>query len=69
LHGAADLKEADPARISEERATAARDYLVSKGVASARLTIVPLGSDWAKVETSSGKDEPKNRRVQIWVKK
>lgn len=69
LSGAADLKEADPAKISDDRAKAARDYLVGKGVANGRLTVVPLGSDWARVETTAGKDEPKNRRVQIWVTK
>lgn len=69
LSGAADLKEADPAKISDDRAKAARDYLVSKGVTASQLTVVALGSDWARVETTAGKDEPKNRRVQIWVKK
>jgi outer membrane protein OmpA-like peptidoglycan-associated protein len=69
LHGAADLKEADPAKVSDDRAKAVRDYLVTKGIVATRLTVMPLGADWAKVETSAGKDEPKNRRVQIWVKK
>lgn len=69
LSGAADLKETDPTKMSDERATKARDYLVTKGVAAGRLTVVALGADWARVETTAGKDEPKNRRVQIWVKK
>jgi len=69
LAGAADLKEPDPAKISDDRAKAARDYLVTKGAAAAQCTVVPLGSDWARVETTAGKDEPKNRRVQIWVRK
>jgi outer membrane protein OmpA-like peptidoglycan-associated protein len=69
LAGASDLKEADPAKISDDRAKAVRDYLVSKGVTAGQCTVVPLGSDWARVETTAGKDEPKNRRVQIWVRK
>jgi len=69
LSGAADLKEPDAAKVSDERAKAARDYLAGKGIAAGRLTIVALGSDWARVETTAGADEPKNRRVQIWVKK
>lgn len=69
LAGASDLKEADPAKISDDRAKAVRDYLVSKGVTAGQCTVVPLGSDWARVQTTAGKDEPKNRRVQIWVRK
>lgn len=69
LAGAADLKEADAAKISDDRAKAVRDYLVSKGAAAGQCTVVPLGSDWARVQTTAGADEPKNRRVQIWVRK
>lgn len=69
LAGAADLKEADPEKISDDRAKVVRDYLVSKGATAGQCTVVPLGSDWARVQTTAGKDEPKNRRVQIWVRK
>lgn len=68
LGGAADLKDADPAKVSQKRADAAKDYLVSKGIAAGRLTTQAYGADWAKVATTAGAAEPKNRRVQIWVK-
>jgi outer membrane protein OmpA-like peptidoglycan-associated protein len=68
LGGAADLKDADPATISQARADAAKNYLVSKGIATGRITTQAYGSDWAKVATTAGAAEPKNRRVQIWVK-
>ncbi len=65
LGGASDLKEAD---VSLKRAEAARDYLVSKGIAVARIEIESYGSDWARVETTKGTSEGKNRRVQVWVR-
>jgi outer membrane protein OmpA-like peptidoglycan-associated protein len=68
LGGAADLKEANAANVSLKRAEAVRDYLVSKGIATNRITLESYGSDWARVKTAPGADEPKNRRVQVWVK-
>lgn len=68
LGGAADLKDKDPATISQARADAAKAYLVSKGIAAGRITTQAYGSDWAKEATTAGAPEPKNRRVQIWVK-
>ena len=68
LGGAADLKDADPAGISQKRADKAKDYLIAKGIAASRLTTQAYGADWAKVATTAGASEPKNRRVQIWVK-
>lgn len=68
LGGAADLAEADAQAVSLKRAQAARDYLVGKGVDTGRMELQSYGSDWARVETSKGKDEPKNRRVQVWVR-
>jgi outer membrane protein OmpA-like peptidoglycan-associated protein len=65
LGGAADLKEAD---VSLKRAEAARDYLVGKGIAVARIEIENYGSDWARVETTKGTSEGKNRRVQVWLR-
>jgi outer membrane protein OmpA-like peptidoglycan-associated protein len=69
LGGAADLT-GDPAfnqALSEKRATNARDYLVSKGVDVGRLEVQSYGADWARVEAEAGKNEGKNRRVQIWL--
>jgi hypothetical protein len=68
LGGAADLKDADPATISQTRADNAKNYLVTKGIATGRLTTQAYGADWAKAATTKGAAEPKNRRVQIWVK-
>ncbi|HEX8107817.1 MAG TPA: OmpA family protein [Kofleriaceae bacterium] len=68
LGGAADLKDADPATISQARADAAKNYLVSKGIDAGRIDTQSYGADWARVATTAGAAEPKNRRVQIWVK-
>jgi outer membrane protein OmpA-like peptidoglycan-associated protein len=68
LGGAADLKEANAQTVSKDRAEAAKAYLVSKGVKNT-ITIESYGSDWARETTSKGTDEPKNRRVQVWVHK
>jgi outer membrane protein OmpA-like peptidoglycan-associated protein len=68
LAGAADLKEANAQTVSKKRANAAKAYLEKKGVKNT-ITIESYGSDWAQVATSKGTDEPKNRRVQVWVHK
>lgn len=68
IGGAADRKDAEPAKVSQARADAAKDYLVSRGIDAARITTQAYGGDWARVATTAGASEPKNRRVQIWVK-
>lgn len=69
LGGAADLtgSAAVNQALSRKRAEAARDYLVGKGIDVARLEVQSYGADWARVETEAGKEEAKNRRVQIWL--
>jgi outer membrane protein OmpA-like peptidoglycan-associated protein len=69
LGGAADLTGGDKVNqaLSLKRATAARDYLVKKGVDAARLEVQSYGSDWARVEEEKGTAEGKNRRVQVWL--
>ena len=70
LGGAADLtgsKEFNE-KLSLKRAEAARDYLVGKGIAAARIEIESYGFDWARVETTKGTSEGKNRRVQVWLR-
>ncbi|HMG23203.1 MAG TPA: DUF4157 domain-containing protein [Kofleriaceae bacterium] len=67
LGGAADLSETSPATIAQARATAAKAYLVGKGVTATQIDVESYGSDWAKEKTTAGADEPKNRRVQVWV--
>jgi outer membrane protein OmpA-like peptidoglycan-associated protein len=67
LGGAADGSETSPATIAQARATAAKAYLVGKGVTATQIDVESYGSDWAKEKTTAGADEPKNRRVQVWV--
>jgi outer membrane protein OmpA-like peptidoglycan-associated protein len=68
LGGAADLAEPRPDEVSLARATAAKRYLTSKGIDAARIQVQSYGAGWARVKTAAGKDEPRNRRVQVWVR-
>jgi outer membrane protein OmpA-like peptidoglycan-associated protein len=58
---------------SRKRAEAVRDYLLSKGVPAARMTVVALGETRALVPNAKadGSDDPegraKNRRVEVQV--
>lgn len=58
---------------SRKRAEAVRDYLLSKGVAADRMTVVALGETRALVPNAKpdGSDDPearaKNRRVEVQV--
>ena len=54
-------------RLSEERARAVTNYLVSKGVASARVRWQGFGESQLKVATGDGVNEPANRRVEIKI--
>jgi len=36
-------------------------------VTATQIDVESYGSDWAKEKTTAGADEPKNRRVQVWV--
>jgi hypothetical protein len=54
--------------LSLKRAEAARDYLVSKGIAAGRITLQSYSFDWARVEAEKGKSEGKNRRVQVLLR-
>ncbi len=54
-------------RLSEERARAVTNYLVSKGVASARVRWQGYGETQLKVATGDGVNEPANRRVEIKI--
>jgi outer membrane protein OmpA-like peptidoglycan-associated protein len=69
LGGAADLtgNEEFNMALSLKRAENARDYLVGKGIDAGRLEVQSYGADWARVEAEAGKNEGKNRRVQIWL--
>jgi outer membrane protein OmpA-like peptidoglycan-associated protein len=69
LGGACDLTEQEPDALSYQRAEKARDYLVGKGIAAARLEIQSYGADWARVEEARDAEAGKNRRVQVWLHK
>ena len=54
-------------RLSEERARAVTNYLVSRGVASSRVRWQGYGETQLKVATGDGVNEPANRRVEIKI--
>jgi len=68
LGGATDLtgSAAYNQELSLKRAKAAKAYLLTKGVTNT-ITVQSYGSDWARVSTSKGTSEEKNRRVQVRV--
>jgi outer membrane protein OmpA-like peptidoglycan-associated protein len=53
--------------LSFDRANAARDYLVSHGVAAARITTDGRGSREPIADNSTPQGRSKNRRVEIYV--
>ena len=54
-------------RLSEERARAVTNYLVSRGVAASRVRWQGFGETQLKVQTGDNVNEPLNRRVEIKV--
>ncbi|WP_341207420.1 OmpA family protein [uncultured Sphingomonas sp.] len=75
IWGHSDSKGSDAANLSasRRRAEAARDYLVEKGIAADRMTVIALGEarPIAPNRKLDGTDDPqgrdKNRRVEIKV--
>lgn len=59
--------EATNQPLSIDRASAVRDYLVSRGVPSARIGAVGLGSRRPLVDNGSAENRANNRRVEIIV--
>jgi outer membrane protein OmpA-like peptidoglycan-associated protein len=53
--------------LSLNRATAVRDYLVSRGVASERITAVGLGSSRPIIDNKTVENRASNRRVEIII--
>jgi outer membrane protein OmpA-like peptidoglycan-associated protein len=68
LGGATDLTGAAAfnRELSLKRANAAKAYLLKNGVTNT-ITVQSYGADWARVKTSQGTSEEKNRRVQVRV--
>ena len=54
-------------RLSEERARAVTNYLVSRGVAASRIRWQGFGETQLRVQTGDNVNEPLNRRVEIKV--
>ena len=54
-------------RLSEERARAVSNYLISRGVAASRTRWQGFGETQLKVQTGDNVNEPLNRRVEIKV--
>ncbi|WP_095012428.1 OmpA family protein [Tsuneonella mangrovi] len=61
--GSADSNQ----RLSEQRAQAVANYLISRGVNSGRIRWMGFGETHLKVQTGDGVAEPLNRRVEIKV--
>ena len=55
-------------RLSEERARSVKDYLLSRGVAASRITIVGRGESEPRDTNSTEAGRQLNRRVEILVK-
>ena len=52
-------------RLSEQRAQAVANYLISQGVSSSRVRWMGFGETRLKVSTGDNVNEPLNRRVEI----
>jgi outer membrane protein OmpA-like peptidoglycan-associated protein len=53
--------------LSLNRATAVRDYLVSRGVASEKISAVGMGSSHPIADNSTAENRANNRRVEIII--
>jgi outer membrane protein OmpA-like peptidoglycan-associated protein len=54
-------------KVSNARAKSVRDYLVSKGVESARLTAEGKPMDFHVADNSTAEGRQQNRRVEIYI--
>lgn len=54
-------------RLSEQRAQAVANYLISRGVSSSRIRWMGFGETSLKVQTGDNVNEPMNRRVEIKI--
>ena len=55
-------------KLSERRAAAVKDYLVSKGIASAKITTIGKGESQPVATNKTSEGRQKNRRVDIEFK-
>jgi outer membrane protein OmpA-like peptidoglycan-associated protein len=52
-------------KLSEDRANAVRDYLISKGVSGERMTAVGYGPDEPVADNATKEGKAQNRRVEL----
>lgn len=55
-------------RLSERRATAVKNYFISKGIEASRLKSVGYGFDRPKVKPDLVNGTPENRRVEVYIR-
>jgi outer membrane protein OmpA-like peptidoglycan-associated protein len=67
VQGNADDKEADPLRLSEDRAVRVANYLTTKGVPASALKIVGYGSEFPIDKRKTAAARAKNRRVGFLI--
>jgi OOP family OmpA-OmpF porin len=67
LAGHTDTAEPDHVALSQRRAVAVREYLMSRGVAEGMITTEAFGNTRLLVETAANVSEPQNRRTEITV--
>jgi outer membrane protein OmpA-like peptidoglycan-associated protein len=67
LEGHADNVEKNNQEVSEARAAAVREYLVSKGIGEDRITVEGFGSTMPVADNSTAAGRTQNRRVEIKV--
>lgn len=67
IEGHADNTERDMMKVSEDRATAVKNYLVSKGISADRIEVEGFGETTPIADNGSSAGRTKNRRVEIKV--
>lgn len=55
-------------KLSERRATAVKNYFISKGIDASRLKSVGYGFDRPKVKPDLTRGTPENRRVEVYIR-
>lgn len=66
-HTSSDGSDELNQRLSEDRANSVRDYMISKGIASDRLTAVGYGPSQPKADNSTEAGRKANRRIELVV--
>ena len=67
LEGHADNMEKEAETMSEQRATAVKNYLISKGISADRITVEGFGNTSPMSDNGTSAGRAKNRRVEIKI--